>query len=82
MKKLRRSRASVWRFVGDGINDAPALEQADLGVAVSRASGYRARGKDIILLNSDLDSALHRGAQVGAGHLAHHQTEFVLGFLL
>lgn len=43
-------------FVGDGINDAPALEQADLGVAVSRASDVAREAADIILLNSEIDA--------------------------
>lgn len=43
-------------FIGDGINDAPALEQADLGVAVSRASDVAREAADIILLNSDIEA--------------------------
>ena len=41
-------------FVGDGINDAPALEQSDLGVAVSKASDVAREAADIILLNSEI----------------------------
>jgi Cu+-exporting ATPase len=41
-------------FVGDGINDAPALTQADLGVAVSRASDVAHEAADIILLKSEI----------------------------
>ncbi|MEW6157353.1 MAG: heavy metal translocating P-type ATPase [Verrucomicrobiota bacterium] len=43
-------------FIGDGINDAPALEQADLGVAVSQASDVAREAADIILLKSDIQA--------------------------
>lgn len=55
VKKLQRQGERV-AFVGDGINDAPALEQADLGIAVSRASDIAREAADIILLRSEIEA--------------------------
>jgi Cu+-exporting ATPase len=53
VRKLQAQGERV-AFVGDGINDAPALEQADLGLAVSRASDIAREAADIILLKSEI----------------------------
>jgi Cu+-exporting ATPase len=55
VKELQQRGERV-AFVGDGINDAPALEQADLGIAVSRASDVAREAADIILLRSEIDA--------------------------
>ena len=55
VKKLQ-ARGERVAFVGDGINDAPALTQADLGIAVSRASDIAREAADIILLKSEIEA--------------------------
>ncbi len=52
--KQLQQRGERVAFVGDGINDAPALEQSDLGIAVSQASDVAREAADIILLKSEI----------------------------
>ena len=54
--KQLQDRGERVAFVGDGINDAPALEQADLGIAVSKASDIAREAADIILLKSGIEA--------------------------
>jgi Mg2+-importing ATPase len=65
MQKLRilralRQRGHVVGYIGDGINDAPSLHAADVGISVATAVDVARDAADIILLQPGL-SVLHRG---------------------
>jgi len=49
-----RSRGHVVGFMGDGINDAPALRAADIGISVDSAVDIAKEAADIILLEKSL----------------------------
>ncbi len=53
--KAQRALGSTVGFMGDGVNDAVALHNADVGISVDSATDVAKDAADIVLLDKDLD---------------------------
>ena len=62
---MQRQRGADVAFLGDGVNDAIALHDADVGISVDSATDVAKDAADVVLLDKDLGSSPTASSRAG-----------------
>lgn len=68
--KTLQQHNEITGMTGDGVNDAPALKQAEVGIAVHSATDVAKQAASVILLKSGLESIINL---ISVGRTTHHR---------